>query len=137
MLTSIAINGFVRSLARLDDEHNIRVAAVAPGVIKTPLWTPDKAKVVTDADEWVLPEEVAEAMISLIEQDEVVSPASCDGPSIRVKGGTIIEVSKGSVREVKVFNDPGPSGPGNTATGKEALEQDALRNLSRPGWGIE
>lgn len=33
-----AINGFVRSLGELEKRFGIRVTAVAPGIIKTPLW---------------------------------------------------------------------------------------------------
>jgi NAD(P)-dependent dehydrogenase (short-subunit alcohol dehydrogenase family) len=36
--TKFAISGFVRSLARLEKMFGIRVIAVAPGVVKTPLW---------------------------------------------------------------------------------------------------
>jgi 3-hydroxybutyrate dehydrogenase len=34
-----AISGFVRSLRGLEKRFGIRVSAVAPGLIKTPLWT--------------------------------------------------------------------------------------------------
>jgi 3-hydroxybutyrate dehydrogenase len=33
------VSGFVRSLGPLESRFGIRVTAVAPGVIKTPLWT--------------------------------------------------------------------------------------------------
>jgi 3-hydroxybutyrate dehydrogenase len=33
------ISGFVRSLGPLESRFGIRITAVAPGVIKTPLWT--------------------------------------------------------------------------------------------------
>ena len=51
----------------------MRVTAVAPGVIKTPLWTenPDKLRLVAKEDQWVTPEFVAEVMRSLIEQEIV------------------------------------------------------------------
>jgi NAD(P)-dependent dehydrogenase (short-subunit alcohol dehydrogenase family) len=41
-----AMNGFIRSLGHLDATTGIRVNGVAPGVIKTPLWTehPEKNK---------------------------------------------------------------------------------------------
>lgn len=50
--TKHGINGFVRSLALLEERKGIRVAAVAPGVIKTLLWTdhPEKMRMVTEAD---------------------------------------------------------------------------------------
>ncbi|KAF5546163.1 15-hydroxyprostaglandin dehydrogenase [Fusarium phyllophilum] len=107
------ISHFVRSLGGLEtppestDLASIRVTAVAPGVIKTPLWTehPEKLAWIDGAkDEWVEPEDVALAMLSLIEKDEYV-------------GGTVLEVGKGQTREVLVLNDVGPSGSGHTVSG--------------------
>lgn len=104
------ISNFVRSLAELETPpkglSSIRVTAVAPGVIKTPLWTdnPDKIKMIDSAkDVWVEPEEVAAVMLSLIENNEHV-------------GGTILEVGKNQVRRVEVLNDMGPSGAGHTVS---------------------
>jgi 3-hydroxybutyrate dehydrogenase len=54
-------------------------------------------------DVWVLPEEVAEVMLSLIED-----PA--------YEGGTILEVGKNCVRRVGILNDPGPTGTGLSVT---------------------
>ncbi|CBF84083.1 putative short chain dehydrogenase/reductase family oxidoreductase [Aspergillus nidulans FGSC A4] len=71
--TKHAINGFVRSLAKLDERCGIRVTAVAPGIIKTPLWTdhPEKLKIVDDTkDAWVTPDEVATVMLALVQQDQ-------------------------------------------------------------------
>ena len=115
-----AISGFVRSLAQLENppaelaECKIRVAAVAPGVIKTPLWTdhPEKLKMIGEEDDWVTPEEVAEVMVQLIENEENV-------------GGTILEVGKGQVRRVEAFNDPGPMGSGHTVTHRNKAVEDA------------
>ncbi|KAK2756544.1 hypothetical protein FQN54_005437 [Arachnomyces sp. PD_36] len=139
--TKHAINGFVRSLARLEEEAGIRVTAVAPGVIKTPLWTehPEKLKMVNEeTDGWVTPEEVAEVMLALVQRD-VISDAdgmrTDDGKTISIAGGTILEVSK-VVREVTAYNDPGPGNrEGNTVTDSRAVEQDALNQLAKPGWG--
>ena len=51
--TKHAINGFVRSLAPLEAKLRTRVATVAPGVVKTPLWTEhaEKMKAVGSGDE--------------------------------------------------------------------------------------
>jgi NAD(P)-dependent dehydrogenase (short-subunit alcohol dehydrogenase family) len=138
--TKHAINGLVRSLSKLD-RLGIRVTAVAPGVIKTPLWTdhPEKLKMVNDgADEWVTPEEVAEVMLALVQQDqvsEIIGDRSGKGQQYKVVGGTILEVSK-TVREVNVFNDPGPGDrPGNTASDHGAVEEESFRLLLQEGWG--
>ncbi|CAN8095878.1 unnamed protein product [Discula destructiva] len=92
------IHGFVRSLAPLDAELGIRVSAVAPGVVRTPLWTenPDKMVYLDPEDGWVTPEEVAVAMLRCVQQDGLV-------------GGTILEVGKDHTRIVGIFGDPGPS----------------------------
>lgn len=50
--TKHAINGFVSSLAPLEAKLGIRVAAMAPGVVKAPLWTEhaEKMKAVGGGD---------------------------------------------------------------------------------------
>ncbi|KAJ5304159.1 uncharacterized protein N7443_003819 [Penicillium atrosanguineum] len=138
--TKHAINGLVRSLAKLET-LGIRVTAVAPGVIKTPLWTdhPEKLKMVDDSvDEWVTPEEVATVMLALVQQDvvgETIGDRSGRGPQFPVSGGTILEVSK-TVRAVGQFDDPGPGDrPGNTATDHAAVEEESFGLLATKGWG--
>lgn len=139
--TKHGISGLVRSLAILDEKFGIRVTAVAPGVIKTPLWTehPEKLKMVDSGkDEWVTAEEVGEVMLALVQQEEVseiIGDKERQGALFHVKGGTILEVSK-SVREVNPFNDPGPSNrAGNTVANLKAVESDVVGLLSTPGWG--
>ncbi|KAJ5745353.1 hypothetical protein N7520_010535 [Penicillium odoratum] len=136
-----AINGLVRSLAQLE-KIGIRVTAVAPGVIKTPLWTdhPEKMKMVADSsDAWVTPEEVAEVMLAMVEQDqvsEIIGDRSSRGTQYTVKGGTIIEVSK-TVREVKQFHDEGPGNrPGNTVSHFESVDNETWDILNQDGWGL-
>jgi NAD(P)-dependent dehydrogenase (short-subunit alcohol dehydrogenase family) len=140
--TKHAINGFVWSLANLDKKLGIRVTAVAPGVIKTPLWTdhPEKMKMVDDStDVWVTPEEVAEVMLALVQQEqvsEIIGDRSGHGPQFKVEGGTILEVSK-TVRLVSQFNDPGPGNrPGNTASDHHAIEEESYQLMSEKGWGL-
>ncbi|KAF7164386.1 hypothetical protein CNMCM5623_008974 [Aspergillus felis] len=139
--TKHAINGLVRSLAKLDSKFGIRVTAVAPGVIKTPLWTdhPEKLKMVDEkADEWVTPEEVAAVMLALIQQDsvsEIIGDQPGQGTQFAVQGGTILEVSK-KVRAVSPFNDPGPAGRrGNTVSDMNKVEDEVYDLLSKEGWG--
>ena len=91
-----------------DPNVNVRVVAVAPGIIKTPIWleSPDKMRLLTENDTWISPEFVAETMCSLIEQDEIEvvskSPTNSSGSAIgdtkdgltkvKVTGGMIVEV---------------------------------------------
>ncbi|KAE8450113.1 hypothetical protein EG329_006894 [Mollisiaceae sp. DMI_Dod_QoI] len=90
-----AISSFTRSLRPLEPAINIRVNAVAPGIVKTPLWTEDKIAWTQENDEWVTAEEVANVMLQLVEEEQF-------------SGGTVLEVGKGVVRRVELLNDPGP-----------------------------
>ena len=68
-----ALSGFIRSLGQLDT-IGIRVNGVAPGVIKTPIWTehPEKLRLVDEKqDKWVEPSEVAEQMLRCCEDDGI------------------------------------------------------------------
>jgi 3-hydroxybutyrate dehydrogenase len=119
------ISNFIRSLADLEkpprpDLPSIRVNGVAPGVIKTPLWTenPEKLRWIdTVKDVWVEPEEVAEAMLALVEKEEYV-------------GGTVLEVGKDQLRQVEVLNDAGPSGAGHTVGNAAKGADEVWENLA-------
>lgn len=136
-----AVKAFVKSLADLQDLHGIRVAAVLPGIVKTPLWMdhPEKLKVVKqegdEADVWVTPEETAETMLALVKDNEILSEAG--GEKIPIVGGTCLEVLSKYVRDVPLFNNVGPE-----ATGKPGAKiSDAAKiytevaGLLKPGWG--
>ncbi|EME45341.1 hypothetical protein DOTSEDRAFT_71163 [Dothistroma septosporum NZE10] len=121
-----AISGFIRSLEPLDQSLGIRVNGVAPGVIKTPLWTdhPEKLQMLVEKqDEWVAPEEVAEAMLRCVEDDEI-------------GGGYVMEVTKGRTRKVDWKMDPGPQGPGATASAGATMAKEVFEWLAQPGWGV-
>jgi 3-hydroxybutyrate dehydrogenase len=138
--TKHAMNGFVRSLAPLEARLGIRIAAVAPGVVKTPLWTDnaEKMKAVGSNDAWVTPEEVAEVMVALVDKDEIGNVAGNldKGENIPIRGGSILEVSTGKVRVVQAFNDPGPGHrPGNITSNMGQLEDDVWNALGTKGWG--
>lgn len=100
-----AISGFVRCLGTLEPSINIRVNGVAPGLVKTPIWTKDKLSWVDEeVDVWVTTEQVASTILDLITKKEHV-------------GGTILEVGVDRVRPVTELNDPGPQGRGHTVQG--------------------
>lgn len=125
-----AISGFVRSLALLETPKStqlpsIRVNCVAPGVIKTPLWTenPEKLRWIdVEQDEWVTAEDVAQVMLDLVQKEEYV-------------GGTVLEVGQNQVRRVEVLNDPGPKGAGHTVSAADVGEKEVWDRLTRPSWG--
>ncbi|KAH6864402.1 NAD-dependent 15-hydroxyprostaglandin dehydrogenase [Alternaria alternata] len=120
-----AMNGFVRSLGTLEAEMGIRVNGVAPGVIKTPLWTehPEKMTFIDETkDAWATPEEVAEAMLRLLEETEL-------------GGGKILEVGAKQTRLVEAFNDPGPSGAGHTVSNLQEQYSEVYGWLQQDGWG--
>ena len=91
------------------------------------------------SDAWVTPEEVAEVMLALVQQEqvsEIIGDRSGRGPQFKVSGGTILEVSE-TVRAVGQFNDPGPGNrPGNTASDHRAVEEESYQLLSQKGWGL-
>ena len=121
-----AISGFVRALAQLEfpasDIPKVRISAVAPGLIKTPLWTENPEKMAflpKDNPHWVTPEYVAEAMLELVESE-------------KYPGGTILEV--GTVkRKVEAFNDSGPPRESTAVTlvPREVLEADIWASMER------
>lgn len=119
-----AINGLVRSLGGLENAPapipKIRVNAVAPARILTPLWTenPEKMKMIGGDDAgWVMPEDVAQVMLDLVVKEEYV-------------GGTIVEIGS-KVRIVDTYNDPGPHGSGNAVmnAGDPEVEEDVWNSM--------
>ncbi|KXT07020.1 hypothetical protein AC578_7209 [Pseudocercospora eumusae] len=97
-----AVAAFTRSLAQLEPLKGIRVNAVAPGIVETPLWPKDRLDWIDkEKDKWVTKHQVTEVMLDLITNPDNV-------------GGTVLEVLAEKVRRVEVFNDPGPQGPGST-----------------------
>jgi len=120
-----AISAFARSMGDLEEKVGIRVNCVAPGVVRTPLWyeNPEKMRMVNEeVDKWVTPEEVAEVMVRLMEDQDLV-------------GGTILEVGKGSTRVVPPFMNPGPAGEGMSAENAGILVEEAYAQLGTKGWG--
>ncbi|EXJ80325.1 3-hydroxybutyrate dehydrogenase [Capronia coronata CBS 617.96] len=147
------VQALVRSLASLEQSHGIRVTAVKPGVVKTPLWTenPEKLRMVKvkrddgggDGDAWVTPEEVAQVMLACVKDDEIDSVSAGGGSSglkeqmVPIKGGTCLEVLAGSVRDVPMYNNIGPYAtgrPGASASDSQKLV-DEVMDVLKPGWG--
>lgn len=84
--TKWAIRGFLYSMAELEESRNIRVAGVAPAIVRTPIWldAEEKRRMILDAEgveqtDWTTPEEVAE-VVSLFR-----SEANCANVSLDVQ----------------------------------------------------
>lgn len=140
------IQAFVRCLADLDGSHGIRVTAVDPGVVRTPIWTehPEKLKIVKQdgagQDEWVTPEEVARVMLACVKDDDIESAQdgyNTKGERIRIQGGTCLEVLAGTVRDVPLYNNVGPFASGRKGADVSHPEKlkDEIMALLKPGWG--
>lgn len=114
---------------------------MAPGVVKTPLWTDheEKLKAVGSGDGWVSAADVAAVMVALVERDEVgdvIAENAAGGAKIVIRGGSILEVSKGRVRDVQAFDDPGPGDRvGNMTSNMWKLEEEVWSALDMKGWG--
>lgn len=98
--SKFAIAGFVRSLGPdLEERYGIRVNAVSPGVVRTPIWleAPDKLVNIHEGeDAWITPGEVADVMLRCVQGEEWT-------------GGAVVEVGAGGrTRGVQVYGDPGP-----------------------------
>jgi 3-hydroxybutyrate dehydrogenase len=122
-----AVSAFTRSMAPLHEEFGIKVVAVAPGMVLTPLWSdnPDKMKAISDADVLATPEELAETMLMVVESWEY-------------EGGTVLEKLKNTTRKV-VVDSPLPSGPGATMSKMDLIYEDtiALLEIERTSYGAK
>ena len=54
-----------------------------------------------------------------------------------VEGGMILEVAKAKVRVVEQFNDPGPSGEGNTIGNLDIADDEIFEALGSGKWGVD
>lgn len=138
------VKALVKSMAQLEALYGIRVAAVLPGVVKTPLWTenPEKLKMVRqegdNQDQWVTPEETAEVMLRLVKDNEMTSKISGGRETVPIQGGTCLEVLCDFVRDVPLLNNIGPNAtgvPGASVQDRDKRETDILEKLNTPGWG--
>ncbi|KAF2423508.1 putative short chain dehydrogenase/ reductase [Tothia fuscella] len=120
--TKSFLNHFVRAFSDLEAAENIKVIAIAPGMVATPLWfkeNKERLKSVGETDLWIQPEEIATILYNVC-----VDPA--------YKGGTVIEASgQGQTRQVEIFNDPGPPGIGHKGGANSELEKDVYDLLQK------
>lgn len=117
--------GFTRSLAHLEAVAGIRVSAVAPGAVSTPMIHEHPEELVdADKDAPISPQEVAEAMLSLVESEDY-------------PGGTVLEVGVAYTRTVSVYNDPGPTQElrqGTTLSGMKNIAETIAKTLQDGTW---
>ncbi|KAJ9606668.1 hypothetical protein H2200_008676 [Cladophialophora chaetospira] len=130
------INGFVRTLAPLEKNLGVRVAAIAPGLVKTPLWseTEEKTGPLSKNVVWVTAEEVAEVMLSIVEKNAINSRfrdvnAPSDSVVVPIAGGSILEISGDRVRAVEAFHDPGPQGISREDFDVSQMEEGVFKDL--------
>jgi NAD(P)-dependent dehydrogenase (short-subunit alcohol dehydrogenase family) len=119
-----AVAAFVRSLGDLNEKLGIKVAAVCPGGVKSPMLVEDQHKARTidfEKDELVTPEDVAELLFKLCVDDSI-------------KGGSLMEITEKGTREVLAFNDPGPAGGTNISHWDIAINE-VWDQLGKDGWG--
>ncbi|OAP56482.1 hypothetical protein AYL99_09661 [Fonsecaea erecta] len=111
------VSAIVRSLAPLHEEYGIKVVAVAPGMVYTPLWTdhPEKIKAADKKDIWITPEEQAAVMLDVVEKGEY-------------EGGTVLETLKDFTRRVYI-DSPMPEGPGSTISNLGLITEDTMALL--------
>lgn len=112
-----AVSAFTRALAPLHQEFGIKVVAVAPGNVATPLWTEDTKKVFRSGEDVLIePEELADVMLRVVE--------GADYP-----GGTVLEVIKGRTRYLAV-DSPVASGPGATTSNMGLIYNETIALLN-------
>ena len=135
-------------MAELEERNSVRITAVDPGLVKTPMWTENpQMNVVLGADDgWVSAEGVAEVMLACVRDERVESTfgegeGEGDGDGemkmIEIRGGSCLEVTTGRVRDVPLYGNPGPfaaGGKGAQATKAKVLEDEVLGRL-KDGWG--
>ncbi|KAM0415948.1 hypothetical protein ACHAPT_013101 [Fusarium lateritium] len=92
------LHGFIRSLAPLRSRLEIRIACIAPGATRTPLWDQEHCKArLTENDPQLTPEYVAKVMLDVLDDDKYG-----DGNIIEVMDVGTPEEPKPNVREVPV-----------------------------------
>lgn len=102
--TKHAIIGFVKSIKDTEPLTGVKVTTICPGLVNTPLFTADKMKQFSFAENKALtPDQVARHMLDLIQKKEY----PC---------GSMMELSLTGPRMIPEWNIPAPQGEG---TGQE------------------
>ncbi|KAI9792870.1 MAG: hypothetical protein M1835_007628 [Candelina submexicana] len=113
--TKHAMVGFTKSMAAADRLEGVKIVAICPGVVRTPLWTEEKTSQFSVRD---IPSnttaEVADAMVDLIQ----------DG---KYAGGTVLEITVAGTRVIPLWNiDPPPDaafGSGAASAPSEMIQK--------------
>ena len=115
--TKAGVANFTRGLGLLQKEFGIKVVAVAPGIVDTPMWSEQYEKMLGAEDVRIPPEEIADAMLHVIEGEFY-------------PGGTVLEVLKGKTRVLHP-DSPLPQGSGSTVQHHERSTQDTFALLRK------
>ncbi|KAJ5697814.1 NAD(P)-binding protein [Penicillium malachiteum] len=90
----LSMTGFVRSMAPCEELEGVKITAMCPCVVKTPLWTDQPKRMeqfnIDDAES-VTAAEVGEAMVKLVE----------DG---QYEGGKVLEITASGTRVIPEWN---------------------------------
>ncbi|KAI9740331.1 MAG: hypothetical protein M1834_004910 [Cirrosporium novae-zelandiae] len=120
--TKHALVGFTRSMADADAVEGIKVVAICPGIVRTPLWT-SRPEVMErygyDDSIAISSEEVAEGIAHVIE----------DG---KYGGGTVFEMSKLGTRVIPLWNISPPGGDAENMVEGSKVPQEALDRVYQP-----
>ncbi|KIH92137.1 hypothetical protein SPBR_03067 [Sporothrix brasiliensis 5110] len=115
-LAKNGISSFVRCMAELHGYSGIRVVGVAPGVVKSPLFTdhPDVLRYLDPVKDHPLePDAVARGMLAV-------------ATDLRYPPGTVLEIADkdDNWREVHILHDPGPTGAASWSSHKNLALED-------------
>jgi 3-hydroxybutyrate dehydrogenase len=111
-----AISSFVRCMAKLHDMGDIRVVGVAPGIIRSPLFT-DHPEVMRYIDP------VKDCMLDTSAVGRCMLAVATD---LKYLPGTILEVADidDNWRVVRIVDDPGPQGKASWSSNKNIALED-------------
>ncbi|ORY17262.1 hypothetical protein BCR34DRAFT_51119 [Clohesyomyces aquaticus] len=116
--TKHAVVGFVKSLKDTEQFTGVKVTTICPGLVNTPLFTPDKVSQFSFQEQAALsPDDVAKNMLELLQEK-------------KYKCGTVLEISLAGTRVVPEWNIAPPAGVG---TGQELNAEDvAVKAMLKP-----